>query len=348
MLVQHDEVEPFDDFLDDPEEAVNLYELLGVTPDADTKRIRKRVGEMFLEAQNNVEHRNFRRRFYYRELMETVLPRARHHLLDVDRREDYDRSLGILPPLPPPPQFIPPAPTQKPPTEVAPPAPSEPLTKPTTAENIEPIAPFVTTPVTTTVSGAPSDSVVLSPPALSPPTFSRPALSPPALSPASSDEEEIDFSKFAPVVATDISTSSTGNPDASQSIDSSEATASETTGASSYVQRGGAPAHSRMDAARVERRRDEKRRELIKQELMAAGTKWAALAGGGTLIAAGAVLFGLGSVLEVDFLKILAVPIGLGAAAVCGYLAHRAARKRIIILLSQMPYDQLLRRCAKM
>lgn len=296
MLVQ-DEVESFDDFLDDPDENVNLYELLDVAPDADLKQIRKRIGEMFLEAQNNVDHRSFRRRFYYRELMETVLPRARHHLLNPEHRDDYDRSLGLLPPLPPPPQFIPPPPL-----------------------TTQPDAPVSSTEVVTNASLDASATSL------------------------SDEEEEIDFSKFVPVAS-----SSTGNA-AHATLDATVWPQSQAQETPPVVmeQRGGAPEHLRMDAERVERRRDSKRRELIKQELMDAGTRWAALAGGGALIATGSMLFGLGLALSSDLLKTAALPVALIAAALCARYAHREARKHMITLLSQMPYEQLLRRCARM
>ncbi len=343
MLVQ-DEIEPLDDFLDDPQETVNLYELLDIPPDADIKRVRKRLGEMFLEAQNNVEHRNFRRRFYYRELMETVLPRARHHLLNVDNREEYDRSLGILPPLPPPPVFIPPPP----------------LSHTTEA------TPSIVSTANSKAPPAAPPAVLITPPYFQSPSMAMPPLAAP-LKPVlpqtteeEEEEEEVDFSKFAPFVAPPT----TGTAEAKTvPMDTVNSTFGTTAAAATQfsndfpevspnvvpaVRRGGAPEHSRMDAERVERRRDTKRRELIKQELQSVGTKWATLSGSGAFIVVIAVLFGLSLAPGFSTFRILAAPIALGAAVLAARYAHREARKQIIILLSQMSYEQLLRRCARM
>ena len=49
---------------DEIDGSINLYEILGVPPDADLKTIRKRIGSLFLEAQNNIDHRSFRRRVF--------------------------------------------------------------------------------------------------------------------------------------------------------------------------------------------------------------------------------------------------------------------------------------------
>lgn len=295
MLVR-DDAEPLDDYWDDPNETVDLYELLDVPHNADTKRIRKRIGEMFSEAQNNVDHRNFRRRFYYRELMETVLPHARHHLLDVVHRGDYDRSIGLLPPLPTPPPFVPP------PTSSA----------------------------TDALLSSDNLLVVTRPDA--------PEIKPPAnvASSEAMEEEEIDFSKFMPVVALSGRGSDAENADGG--LQNAPRDASHR----------GVPEHSRMDAERVERRRDVRRRELIKHELQAEGTKWASFAGLGMFFSLGAALLALATALDFSLLKLIAVPLAAGMAALCARYAHRKARRHIITLLSQMPYDQLLQRCAKM
>jgi hypothetical protein len=72
---------------------VDLYDLLDMSPNSDVAAIRKRITSLYIEAQNNLEHRNFRKRFYYQELFETYLPQAHHLLLNEARRATYDGQL---------------------------------------------------------------------------------------------------------------------------------------------------------------------------------------------------------------------------------------------------------------
>ena len=75
------------------DEFVDLYALLGIEPDADVATIRKRVTESYLDAQNNLDHRNATKRLQYQQMYEVYLPQARHLLLDVSRRAEYDQYL---------------------------------------------------------------------------------------------------------------------------------------------------------------------------------------------------------------------------------------------------------------
>ncbi len=75
------------------DEFVDLYALLGVPNAADAARIRKTIGELYLEAQKNLDHRNPRKRLQYQQMYEVYLPQARHLLLDDARRAEYDRYL---------------------------------------------------------------------------------------------------------------------------------------------------------------------------------------------------------------------------------------------------------------
>jgi len=91
------------------DEFVDLYNLLEVPQDADATTIRKRVNALYLEAQQNLDHRNIKKRLKFQQMYELYLPQARHLLLDKARRAEYDRYLkayhsGHLPPpssLPP-------------------------------------------------------------------------------------------------------------------------------------------------------------------------------------------------------------------------------------------------------
>lgn len=75
------------------DEFVDLYALTGLEPSADIATIRKRLTEAYIDAQNNLDHRNAARRLQYQQLYEVYLPQARHLLLDPTRRAEYDRYL---------------------------------------------------------------------------------------------------------------------------------------------------------------------------------------------------------------------------------------------------------------
>jgi hypothetical protein len=72
---------------------VDLYSILDVPPDATTDVIRRQIARLYIEAQDNLEHRNFRKRFYYSEMYEVHLPNAHHSLLNEERRAAYDLAL---------------------------------------------------------------------------------------------------------------------------------------------------------------------------------------------------------------------------------------------------------------
>jgi hypothetical protein len=102
-----------------------------------------------------------------------------------------------------------------------------------------------------------------------------------------------------------------------------------------------------MDKEVVERRRDYKRRELIKHELMATGARWAVIGGLAGLILAGGVALILFKLLNLHGINLvyLAAAVVLGVTIISGRQAMRWAKRRVIGVLSQMPYDQLLREC---
>lgn len=75
------------------DEFVDLYEILELATDAEADTIRKRINELYLESQQNLDHRNAKKRLQYQQMYEIYLPQARHLLLDVRRREEYDRYL---------------------------------------------------------------------------------------------------------------------------------------------------------------------------------------------------------------------------------------------------------------
>ena len=76
------------------EDFVDLYALLKAEPDAPTDQLRARISALYLEAQRNLDHHNFRKRFYYQQLFEVHLPQAYESLLEPSRRAHYDACLA--------------------------------------------------------------------------------------------------------------------------------------------------------------------------------------------------------------------------------------------------------------
>ncbi len=107
------------------EEFVDLYQVLDLPVDAEAGTVRKRLSERYLEAQRNLEHRNFATRVKFQEEFEVTLPQARYILLDPARRAEYDRLVHAFRTANSPgaPAFAPDFPPAAPATETSPPAP---------------------------------------------------------------------------------------------------------------------------------------------------------------------------------------------------------------------------------
>ncbi|BCM91804.1 hypothetical protein IAD21_03680 [Abditibacteriota bacterium] len=93
------------------DEFVDFYEALELPLEADRKEVRKRINEVYLEAQRNLDHRNFQTRVKHQEMFEVVLPRARYILLDDGRRDEYDRLVRAFRAASAPAPVVQPAPT---------------------------------------------------------------------------------------------------------------------------------------------------------------------------------------------------------------------------------------------
>jgi len=76
------------------DEFVDLYEVLDLPVEADADNLRKRINELYLDAQRNLDHRNVQKRLRFQQLYELYLPQARHLLLDPARRGEYDQYLA--------------------------------------------------------------------------------------------------------------------------------------------------------------------------------------------------------------------------------------------------------------
>lgn len=75
------------------EDFIDLYDALNLSQNADIEKVRKRINALYLESQQNLDHRNAKKRLHYQQLYEIILPQARHLLLDEGRRAEYDRYL---------------------------------------------------------------------------------------------------------------------------------------------------------------------------------------------------------------------------------------------------------------
>jgi hypothetical protein len=71
---------------------VDFYQVLEVEQDATTTHLRRRINDLYSEAQSNRDHRNVSKRRRYEALCE-LLPYCRIVLLDPDKRVRYDRFL---------------------------------------------------------------------------------------------------------------------------------------------------------------------------------------------------------------------------------------------------------------
>ena len=77
----------------DEESFVDLYEVLEMGSQSDAASLRRRISVLYLQARENLDHQNHRKRFYYRELHEVHLPNARLIFLDPQKRAQYDEQL---------------------------------------------------------------------------------------------------------------------------------------------------------------------------------------------------------------------------------------------------------------
>lgn len=69
---------------------IDFYQLLGADSEATTTALRRRINDLYTEAQSNRDHRNPTKRRRYEALCE-LLPYSRIVLLDPDKRARYDR-----------------------------------------------------------------------------------------------------------------------------------------------------------------------------------------------------------------------------------------------------------------
>ena len=75
------------------DEFVDLYDVMDLPVESDSETIRQRLNTLYLEAQQNLDHRNAKKRIQYQQMYEIYLPQGRHLLLDPRRRAEYDRYL---------------------------------------------------------------------------------------------------------------------------------------------------------------------------------------------------------------------------------------------------------------
>lgn len=76
------------------DEFVDLYDVMDLPVDSDSETIRQRLNALYLEAQQNLDHRNAKKRLQYQQMYEIYLPQGCHLLLDPRRRAEYDLYLN--------------------------------------------------------------------------------------------------------------------------------------------------------------------------------------------------------------------------------------------------------------
>lgn len=294
------DVLPLDEFVD-------LYKMLDISTTATEAELRERVNQLYLEAQRNIDHHNFRKRFYYQQLYEVHLPQAHQLLLDNTRRVEYDRFLNAFNKGEPFPEDLPASDSG------------------VTGGELGRSDGLLDDMIPTVGSGGALPTL----PATPAPTTARPTETP--SSPSSSTSSAPSATPARPV------TPSSPKPVAPAAP---KRTAPASPSIASSVGR-----RLAVDIEDMERRRDHKRRELIKGELEAAGQTWGYGAGVSVFIVILAVAYFAGG----GKMPILAggAVLGLVCGLLTGRAALRAARRNIVAALSRMPYDELLRRCAR-
>lgn len=280
------------------EEFVDLYKILEIPSTSNEAELRERVNKLYLEAQRNIDHHNFRKRFYYQQLYEVHLPQAHQLLLDPARRAEYDQYLeafnkGL------------PFPTETGTSATGPTSGDLGRTDRLDTEMLPAMNPAANAGGATLPGSRLTAPGTATPPA-TPATTPKPAIK-------------------APTPARPV------NKPAPKPFTPSPAVSSQRSMAS--------------EISEAERRRDYKRRELIKSELESAGQTWGISMGTITFIVIITIAYflgqGNGAILGSG------VGIGLALGVIAGRQAVRMARRNIVADLSKMPYDELLRRCAR-
>lgn len=313
---------------------VDLYSVLEIAPESDAETVRQRINDLFAEAQKNIDHRNFRRRFYYQELFEVHLPQARFHLLDETRRRDYDISVKLK------------LPAASPNIEYSNYSSNDAL--PTVRETVaSPTTPAAPTPTSKAKTPANRGARDLDLDAL------------PSVADAEASPSRVNFAFRSPTPIVDApamtrfkaaqETAPEIAPDqADEALITATNEASQEVSGQQQTMRSDASLAANEELQR-ERRRDLKRRELIMFELMAVGTRWSIIGATGALVFSAMAWFFLHRAFSINDWRFnfVSVVIACVSMFVVGRASHREARRRTVALLSQMPYTQLLRRCAK-
>lgn len=330
------------------EEFVDLYEILELPLNAERNTLRKRINELYLDAQRNLDHRNFATRVEYQRLFEVTLPQARYILLDEGRRADYDRLVqsfrgtgGI------------PAPTQKP---AQPDAPIDPSIPGTAAPEITPLPSVSVDTAQLAVereelwskwkSGLETALNIDESDASKP----RPQAMPKASSPASSQRT----TSPAPARRVPTNPTQTKTEPINFDFEKNDRRAAPRPELS-YRE----PVEG-ISAAEVERRRDHRRRDAIKEKLISVGMLW-----NGIGIAVVVVPGFIALVLLTNWLyprggapaRYPAIPqaavwfVGFVLIAVGAFFAaqklSRDMRRKTVAQLSALPLDELLRKLGK-
>lgn len=347
------------------DEFVDLYAVLEIPENVGTEEIRKRINALYIEAQQNLDHRNVKKRLQFQQMYEIFLPQARHLLMDDARRAEYNRYLNafrtgskleaVAEPNAPirsntgvvegelggapgrPAVGLPELVEEVDPETLAVEREAMWAKWKTGLETISEDAPseIPVNALSSSGASAPSTPPVSAPPVPSTPGAVRarpapvvPRFQPP---PPSSNRPQPGGAARAPgTPLTQPSASSTQRPVSAQAAQ---------------------PAHGTDPSGEIEKKREQQRYQLIKASVQNAGLMW----GAGTAVAV--FLLGCIALLIIDTL-VKSYPFGMGRSvfvALCfltvilaslasGFSARKRAKRRAVAELSVMSIEELMRR----
>lgn len=287
-------------------EFADLYALLNAPPNAPAEVLSERINALYLEAQRNLDHHNFRKRFYYQQLFEVHLPQAHAWLLAPDKRAYYDACLNAW--------------QQEREFPVAP-----------------VFAPISTTPdnASRTFASAPGDTDFL-PSTVSPARSTRPAATSPAAT--ATPPRAATSTAWSPAMPN-------ADEFAAMAQLASDALSALSPSLARPAPRGvtGPVLHPReVEQRRDHKRRALIEREL--REAARLWSVIGAIAAAGPLVL-GAALLARARPHAAWGIWIAGILLASVAAWLCAKAASRAKRRSLVAHLSKMPYEQLLRRC---
>ena len=333
------------------DEFVDLYDVMGLPTDADSETIRQRLNVLYLEAQQNLDHRNAKRRLQYQQMYEIYLPQGRHLLLDPRRRAEYDRYLNAyhtgkkVEPASPSEQN---APTGELTKNEEPPIPGmvevEVDPEVLAAEREDMWAKWKVGLESVGQGQAPASDALSS---SSPESFSTAPQSAQAATQPSAARPPAPRGYAPPRPGSGERVARTAPPAPRSATAPRRATpTSQSMGPNFETKNTGEVSED------VEKHREQQRQELIKDAVQTAGLMWGAIYGGGLFFLGCIILFVADIFLKPNYFlglkqntfALLGFLLILAAATFAGLMARRNAKQRTSAELSSLSLEQLMRR----